>query len=127
MLVFCYGTLRGGYWGLDGGQFVADGVVRNHTLISLGGFPGMVESLGHHVVGEVWNIPADTLQRLDAFESEGRLYHRRKVAVEVDGYGTKACYAYILGRPMRDEEITFPDWLEYKYGQDTNYDRRPSA
>jgi len=56
-------------------------------MVSLGPFPAVFEHSdgGVHarVIGDVYRVTAETLQRIDYLESQGLFYHRRKAAVRL--------------------------------------------
>ena len=85
MLLFVYGTLKQGesrHRYLAGQKFV--GVARTrpqYRLFDLGDYPGLVERPdGHSIEGELWDVAAECLARLDAVEGchEG-LYRRSEI------------------------------------------------
>jgi gamma-glutamylaminecyclotransferase len=87
-LLFAYGTLKRGAsnhaW-LNGQRFIAEARTRaGFRLFDLGGYPGLVVDPTDvdGVVGEVWEIDAGCLQRLDEFEgvAEG-LYRRDRITL----------------------------------------------
>lgn len=88
-LLFVYGTLkRGGanHRQLDGQQFVAEArTVPGFALYQLDGYPGMVVDPADRngITGEMWQVDAAALHRLDLFEGvpEG-LYHRERLALQ---------------------------------------------
>ena len=108
--VFVYGTLKKGgrnHRYLAGQQFLGETRTSpGHTLYSLGDYPGMVRSNnpGHDVVGEVWQVDAPCLARLDQLEgvNEG-LYERVAIALAPPFAGqTVETYFYLrslAGRP----------------------------
>lgn len=83
-LLFVYGTLkRGGrnHHLMAGGRFLADAVTRpEYRVFDLGPYPGLVESPdGLAVRGELWELAAEAIPKLDAFE--GADFARRPVAI----------------------------------------------
>ena len=72
--VFVYGTLKQGgsnHHYLAGQQFLGEGLTTpGYTLYSLGDYPGMVRAPGDQagVAGEVWNLDAACLAKLDWLE-----------------------------------------------------------
>jgi gamma-glutamylaminecyclotransferase len=89
-LVFLYGTLMRGecrHGALAGQQFVALAATRpNYRLYHCGSYPALVEvspGSGNRIEGEVWQISAECLARLDEIEGvdEG-LYARGPVALQ---------------------------------------------
>jgi gamma-glutamylcyclotransferase (GGCT)/AIG2-like uncharacterized protein YtfP len=97
--LFVYGTLmsEARLYSLTGRRFPRrrarlDGFAR---ILPRGGHPYIVPRLGAHVVGVLLEgVDADSLGRLDAYEDEGRLYHRRPVEVMAAGRRV-ACETYV--------------------------------
>ena len=84
--VFVYGTLMKGnhaYYYLEHAYFAGDAILRDYALHELGHFPGIKESQGHFVLGQVFYVNSEMLDKLDAYEGEGSLYHRREVSVQL--------------------------------------------
>ena len=119
-LVFVYGSLRRGNAGAMSVRFpdatyVAEGRVRG-SLYDLGAYPGLVLDCAASVVtGEVYEVDADTLNKLDKFELTSD-YSRKQVEVE-HGSGRTDCWIYV---PDRDAEffsqyelIESGDWIEH--------------
>lgn len=86
MLIFVYGTLkRGGSnhaW-LRGQRFVAEAATQpQYRQYDLGGYPGLVldPAQGQSIEGELWEVDAEGLQRLDELEDvDGGEYVREPV------------------------------------------------
>lgn len=89
-LVFTYGTLQQGLWNHV--------FLRNATYLGKGrtcferyemfdaGFPVLHEakpSEGSYVYGEVYAVDADTFMGLDYLESNGSMYHRKKIPIKL--------------------------------------------
>jgi gamma-glutamylaminecyclotransferase len=86
MLIFVYGTLKHG--GSNHGymrdqRFIGEALTAPHfRLYDLGGYPGMVadENQGLNIQGEVWEVDAEALKRLDELEDiEGGEYAREVI------------------------------------------------
>ena len=113
MLIFVYGTLRGGHPYMGDAAFVGEAIAKDYTLFDLGSFPAMIPKTGSHVVGEVWNIDPDYIEALDRFE--GQTYIRRRIPVYV-GKRKKPlyCQAYEFRyRPGGFDVPLFSDWHRY--------------
>lgn len=100
MLIFVYGTLkRGGTnheW-MHGQRFIADATTTpDFLLFDLGGYPGLVRvaSGGQSILGEIWEVDAPGVLRLDELEEvEGGEYVRETIPLlaphqnwQVEGY-----------------------------------------
>ncbi|MBK1827441.1 gamma-glutamylcyclotransferase family protein [Haloferula rosea] len=91
-LVFVYGTLRSNAsnaFRMKGGELKGVRCVRGH-LYQISWYPGLVlDPAGGFVVGEVWEVSKELLNRLDEFEGlpegaeEGDEYRRVRVEVDV--------------------------------------------
>ena len=86
MLLFVYGTLKRGHSNhgyLRGQQFISMAMTQpRYRLHDLGGYPGMVldERDGISIHGEIWNVDAECLARLDELEDiDGGEYIRELV------------------------------------------------
>lgn len=113
MLIFVYGSLRGGHPYLGDADSLGMGIVDNYTLISLGSFPGMIPHEGGHVVGEIFNVDVEQLSLLDRFE--GGSYQRKRIAVQTEGRKAPLyCQAYVFRyRPSGFAVETFSDWFAH--------------
>jgi gamma-glutamylcyclotransferase (GGCT)/AIG2-like uncharacterized protein YtfP len=86
--VFVYGTLKRQQAQnhlLDGQLFVREArTLPRCRLYDTGRYPCLVEDRQHglSVRGEVWEVDAATLQKLDAYEGVPHLYTRRQIALE---------------------------------------------
>ncbi len=98
-LLFIYGTLkRGGsnHVYMRGQRFVAEASTAAHyRLHDMGGYPGMVSAEnGLSITGEIWEVDAEGLTRLDELEDiEGGEYVREVIpllppheGLRVEGY-----------------------------------------
>lgn len=116
--VFVYGTLKRGGRNHDlltGQQFL--GVARTtpgFTLYSLGDYPGMVRSTNatHDVAGEVWEVDAVCLGKLNELEglSEG-LYER--VALKLASpFPDRPVESYLYLGNLAGRPVVGSDWKE---------------
>ena len=92
--LFVYGTLKRGGRNVHlmaGGECRgAAATAPRYALVELGTHPGLVP--GELAVrGEVWDVPVDTLARLDAFEEVPYPFDRRPVELE-DGSAAEAYF-----------------------------------
>lgn len=114
--VFVYGTLRRGE--LNAGLMADARFIRAahtppaYTLFALDGHPGLGAGGTTAVVGEVYEVDAQTLARLDALEEHPTWYERRAIAL-ADG---EAVDTYLLpprftaGRSI----IAHGDWVRWR-------------
>ena len=103
--IFVYGTLKRGcknhHW-LAGQRFIAEARTQPiYRLYDMGGYPGMIRAdNGVAVEGEIWEVDAGGLARLDVLEDiEGGEYER--VLLELEGDRVEG-YLYlrdVSGRP----------------------------
>lgn len=81
--LFVYGTLMRGQAAHD---LLKDGVyggrwlLFNHAMYDLGAYPAVVREAEESVIGEVWFVTDEMLERIDAYE--GNLYERVPVKLE---------------------------------------------
>lgn len=83
--IFVYGTLMRGeraHSYLADAKFVGEYCLKDYALYNLGWYPGIRAKKGNKVFGEVYEISADKLPGMDAYEGEGHLYRRTPVVVE---------------------------------------------
>lgn len=92
-LVFVYGTLKkghgnhgliAGFINVDHSKYTGENKFVGHDKIlgriySLGGFPGLKEHPDGKVHGEVYEVDAPTLERLDRLEGHPHMYERRLI------------------------------------------------
>lgn len=117
-LVFVYGTLRRGGAGamsvrFPDSKFIAEAEVSGR-LYDLGAYPGLL--LGESdssVVGEVYEVDDETLNRLDEFEASSH-YRRKQVEISL-GTSKKMCWTYEPDPEFYSPRtlITSGDWMEY--------------
>ena len=101
-LLFVYGTLMSGQRAsgyLDGCTLLGRYTLPDFAMYDLGSYPGIVPQKGGSVIGEVYQIPAERLPELDAYEGEGNLYHRRTVTVIRRRAQDIKVQAYIYAHP----------------------------
>jgi gamma-glutamylcyclotransferase (GGCT)/AIG2-like uncharacterized protein YtfP len=122
--VFVYGTLRAGgalHSHMKGADLVCTvGAVRGFAMFDLGPYPAVEprEWLRTVVVGEVYEVDAAHLARLDRVEGVPRLYQRRLVDVVVgggsDGDDTVEAYIYTMqpGQALGDY-VHGGDWMAH--------------
>lgn len=85
-LVFVYGTLMMGEPNnhlLDDSAFLmGDETYPDYTMLDLGYFPGVVTGGTTTIKGEVYQVDADTLERLDQLESHPIFYRRTNIMLK---------------------------------------------
>ena len=84
--VFVYGSLKKGHGNhrlLEGAKSLGRCFIEGrYRMLSLGGFPGLVQSdklESMKIVGEVYQIGEDQLRSLDFLEGHPKFYERQKV------------------------------------------------
>lgn len=85
--LFVYGTLKSGFYNntlLDqvGGTKLYNAILKDMKLVDLGSFPGMVESEGDVVLGEIWEIESGAISIFDKLEGHPLLYQRISATAE---------------------------------------------
>lgn len=98
--LFVYGTLQRGQRShqlLEGQQFIGPArTEQRYRLLDVGSYPGLVEDAtrGVAVHGELWQIDATLLPRLDEYEGSPTLFVRRPVALQAAPAGPVVAYFY---------------------------------
>jgi gamma-glutamylaminecyclotransferase len=114
--VFVYGSLQRGeanHRMMKGARFVARArTAPAFDLFDLGAFPAMVTEGSTAIAGELYEVSADLLERLDVFEGCPRLYQREAVALD-DGTNAEA---YVMPRQRlgRAQRITHGSWRAWR-------------
>ena len=103
--VFVYGTLRvgqGNHHLLASSRMIGlDRTLARYTLVDLGAFPAVVVGGATAVVGEVFEVDAATLARLDRLEGHPRFYQRTTVRLASGRRAEMYVMALGEGRPRR--------------------------
>jgi gamma-glutamylaminecyclotransferase len=85
--VFVYGTLKYGFGNhhiLHSSRSLGHAITIEHFHMRCVGFPHIVaDANGGPVLGELYDVDDNTLQRLDRLEGNGSMYVRRKVLVRL--------------------------------------------
>lgn len=111
MTVFVYGTLLRGNgnhdYFLTDAPYLGEARLTGYALYDLGSFPGIVPEPGGTVLGELYEVDAPTLARLNRLEGEGHLYALQTDVVALpDGSRADAgIYVYlheVVGCPRVD-------------------------
>ena len=77
--IFVYGTLMKGeraHGIISGSRFLGNYRLAEYAMYDLGSYPGIKETIGESVVGEVYEITQEMITALDRYEGEGSLYKR---------------------------------------------------
>ena len=117
-LLFVYGTLKRGccnHGYMTGQTFV--GLARTppgYRLFDLGGYPGIVrrddDKTG--VVGEVWSVDAEALERLDRFEGVHEGLYRREPFPLMPPFHDRTVYAYVSPLLIEGRREVGSEWTE---------------
>ena len=117
-LLFVYGTLKRGrsnHHHLAGQQFIGVGrTPPGFRLFDLGGYPGIVARTDERdgVVGEVWSVDPQTLDRLDRFEGVHEGLYRREVFALQPPFADQTVYAYISPLDLTGRREIGSEWIE---------------
>lgn len=121
MLLFIYGTLRRGepnHPKLGDARFVGEARTQpRYELVDFGGFPALLEHGRTSVIGELYEVCAERICELDAFEDVPALYERKLVELDA-AFGDRAAHgrdhalAYVMRRDtaQRAPQIACGDW-----------------
>ena len=110
--VFVYGTLKKGHGNHErllasNSKFIGNACTEPiFTMLHLGGFPGIV--LGGHtpIKGELFEVDAETLARLDHLEGHPNFYQRVPVATTLEDGTLIPAEGYVLPEKwLGDERI----------------------
>lgn len=119
--VFVYGSLLSGLGnhGLlvrNNARALGQGSTRAaFTMISLGAFPGVIESGDTAVTGELYEVDDRGLAALDMLESNGRFYTRAEHEIDTDS-GSVVAWIYLLPVSYlaeRSSRIGDGDWRRF--------------
>jgi gamma-glutamylaminecyclotransferase len=118
--VMVYGTLMRGernHPQMTGARFVcAARTAARFTLVDRGAFPALVQGGATSVRGELYEITAAHLARLDWFEGVPRLYERKTIRL-ADGARAQAYVQPEASLRTRDV-IVSGDWRAHRKGED---------
>lgn len=123
--VFVYGTLRkheANHHFLKEARCISQQCWTHGILYDTGnGYPAMVSG-GQRVYGELYEVTAEQLKRLDILEGykgvgRDNHYERSTQVIHTD-FATSEAYVYVYSQPIRDfKEIRFGDWKCHRYLQ----------
>ena len=114
--VFVYGTLKrkgSNHRYLAGQQFVGESrTVPGYTLYSLGDYPGMVRSPDDQagVMGEVWNVEAPCLARLDKLEGVDEGLYARVALKLAPPFADQPIETYLYLLSLNDRAAVGSEW-----------------
>lgn len=97
---------------LSGASFVrSTRTAASYELVDLGGYPALLEDGTSAIPGEVYEVDAELLARLDAFEEVPDLYERKPIDL-IDG----SADAYVMSRDRAfgAPRIEDADWLQLR-------------
>lgn len=100
MKFFVYGTLKRGFGNnrlLDGAKFLGQAITPpEYTMVSLGGFPGVIRRGQTVISGELWEVD-DPIQSasVDRLEGHPTFYRREEVPVQTAD-GVVDAWIYLL-------------------------------
>lgn len=117
-VLFIYGTLKRGcsnHHHLAGQTFL--GLARTkpgYRLYDLGGYPGIARLPDDRdgVVGELWSVDAEALQRLDRFEGVHEGLYRREPIPLLPPHDQQRIDAYVSALPFTDRPDVGSEWIE---------------
>ena len=114
--VFAYGTLQRGEYNhriIRGATYVGEARTAPHfTLYDLGPFPALVAAGSTAVLGEVYELDTETLDRLDQLEGTPRFY--RRVTVELDDGAVAEAYVQRLDQVQGRSKIASGSWRDHR-------------
>lgn len=98
--ILVYGSLKKGYGNhrlLERATFLGQATtVPSFTLLDLGHFPGIVRSGSTPVMGELYEVDAETLARLDRLEGHPGFYRREAIDVVLEDGSLATVEGYVL-------------------------------
>ena len=128
--IFVYGTLlrdQGNWsWALQDQTFICEAETEsNYTMISLGGFPGVLEDGDTAIKGEVFEVDDTRMPDIDRLEGVNHTdpkegMYRAEPITLTDG--TEALiYIYNTRNTYKHDEIESGSWLEHKSTQNKRH------
>lgn len=125
--VFVYGTLRTGEVNhallAAARRIGTDRTQARYTLVDLGAYPAAVASGATAIVGEVFEVDAATLARLDRLEGHPHLYQR--TTVRLASRRVAVMYVMTAARAAGTPEIAGGDWVVSRRGLGAPSQRGP--
>jgi len=128
--IFVYGTLlrdQGNWsWALKDQTFVCEAETKpEYTMISLGGFPGVLEGGNTSIQGEVFEVDDERMHDIDCLEGvnhskpEDGMYRAESITLTD---GTEALiYIYNNSGKYEHDTIKSGSWLEHRANKNQYY------
>ena len=115
MLVFVYGSLKKGFrnhsYFLEENKLLGSHITApKFTMVSLGGFPGVLKGGETPISGEIYEINEGDLQRLDRLEGHPTFYCREQISTP---YGDSWIY-FLQGRHGDTNKVESGIWEEHR-------------
>ena len=118
-LAFVYGSLLSGGEGkregafgnhrvIEGAIFLGEHITNSeYSMVSLGGFPGVIENGDTSIVGEVYEVTDEIFARLDMLEGYPTFYGRKQIKT---AYGKAWIYLLSSGYLSKYAKIASGNW-----------------
>lgn len=114
--VFTYGTLKkgfGNHYLLKDSSFLGEvKTLPEFTMISLGGFPGILTGGHTSISGEVYEVNTETLAKLDRLEGHPTWYRRTPITLLNDE--KVETYIYLKSNPSPSQRFPIVESGEWK-------------
>jgi gamma-glutamylaminecyclotransferase len=116
--LFVYGTLKRGCCNHDqiaGQDFLGVAVTPpGFRLYDLGGYPAIVTHPNSPtgVLGEVWSVDPEGLERLDRFEGVHEGLYRREAITLLPPFAGQAIEVYVSALPVVNRPDVGSEWIE---------------
>lgn len=118
--VFVYGTLKKAYGNhriisAFNGQFIGNAQTVNKFPLVVRGIPFLydVPGVGHHVQGEVWEVPTECVTGpMDQLEGHGRGFYERKTLLVKVGSQLMEVWAYFYCQSWSNDRRCFRSYEE---------------
>lgn len=124
--VAVYGSLLEGFGNhrlLEGSQKLGSTIIEGYNMYSLGAFPCIVPNNDDgRIQVEVYEVDAETMQRLDFLEGYPHMYDRHEVEYDL-GQGEELAWIYFMHKvPGVGGGYTMPriesgSWKEYRFAK----------
>jgi len=130
--VFVYGTLRRrshNHRLLESSKFVGNAMTEKKYAMFASGIPYVTERLSEiEIVGEVYEVDAETLKRLDRLEGHPDSYERRMIKVVLENGRRINAYLYFYDHIVSDggsrsryiRKVTNGDFINPEFKEEDN-------